>query len=583
MRYPERVPGRIPQSFINDLIDRLDIVDVVQSRMTLKKAGRNYSGLCPFHEEKTPSFSVSPDKQFFHCFGCQESGTALSFVMKFDRLEFVEAVEMLAGQLGLEVPREGGGRPRPRTDQGLYDVLAQAKAFYRKCLPDSDTAVQYLKRERGLTGTVARDFELGYAPDGWQNLKDGLPGVDEKLLERAGLVNRSEKGRVYDRFRDRVVFPIHDTRGRVIGFGGRVMGKADGPKYLNSPETEVFHKGQELYGLYEARQAMPTNLKRLVVVEGYMDVVALAQYGISYAVATLGTASGTAHFQKLFRYVEEVVCCFDGDNAGRQAAWKALDNALPELNEHRQLKFMFLPDGEDPDTLVRSEGKAAFETMADNALPAVEYLFQQLSQGLDLSSLDGKARFVGLIEPYVQKIPEGVLRSLVQQRITELTGLGVKNQSAAPKPLPARRQAQPQGNRAVSERILTIVVQNPGFWSQLPQGLRDQVRAEIPEQTFTRKLLDYLNEQPDSDTEELLVVFDDPEAQQWLRRLAKTPLALRDAALQTELEEACQRYLSQLRAQKSKIASQKIQNSQDVDGLRRFLEERRPADQDDYS
>lgn len=569
------MPGRIPQSFINDLIDRLDIVDVVEQRMSLKKSGRNYSGLCPFHDEKTPSFSVSPDKQFFHCFGCQESGTALTFIMKFDRLEFVEAVEMVAGQLGLEVPREGGGRPRPKVDQTVYDVLHKAAEYYRASLPKSDKAVAYLKEQRGLTGNVARDFELGYAPDGWQNLQTGLPGVSETLLEKAGLVNRSEKGRVYDRFRDRIVFPIRDTRGRVIGFGGRIMGKADGPKYLNSPETEVFHKGKELYGLFEARRAMPTNLKRLVVVEGYMDVVALAQYGISNAVATLGTASGTAHFQKLFRYVDEVVCCFDGDQAGRQAAWKALENALPELNEHRQLKFMFLPDGEDPDSLVRAQGAPGFEEFLNNAQPAMEFLINRLSTGLDLNSLDGKARFAGLMEPYLAKIPQGILRTLLSQRVQEMTGLGqnpVRASTANPPRQPSR-QINPKGARAVSERLLSIVVQHPEFWAEVDQGLRAEVLQLTPEDSFTHRILAYLAREPGSDTEELLVFFDDEQAQAWLRKLAQVQLALKGGELKAELVEVCQRYVRQSYAQKRKLASQNLQETQNMDDFRKFIDE----------
>ena len=309
--------GLIPQAFINDLIDRADIVEVIDGRVALKKTGKNYSGLCPFHDEKSPSFSVSPDKQFFHCFGCQESGTALTFIMKFERMEFVEAVEALAKDLGLEVPREENGKPRVEIDHGLFRVLERAERFFRAQLRSSPVAVTYLKR-RGLTGEVARDFGVGYAPEGWHTLSEALLAEpvsgsrvvahDAKKLLIAGLTIKNDKGNVYDRFRHRIIFPIRDTRGRVIGFGGRKLGDEEGPKYLNSPETPVFFKGQELYGLYEARKAL-RNIQRLIVVEGYMDVVALAQNGVLNAVATLGTATGEAHFQKLYKYSDEVVCC----------------------------------------------------------------------------------------------------------------------------------------------------------------------------------------------------------------------------------------------------------------------------------
>ena len=317
--------GRIPQSFINDLLARTDIVDVIDARVQLKKAGKNYQARCPFHDEKTPSFSVSPDKQFYHCFGCGVSGTALTFLLEHDRLEFVEAVETLARLAGMEVPREGGASRPERDNSALFAVLAKAEQVYRGALKSSGEAVSYLQA-RGLTGVVARDFGIGFAPDEWQTLRDSLgedATVTEALLLEAGLLIRHENGRTYDRFRGRIMFPIRDTRGRVIGFGGRVLGNQDGPKYLNSPETPIFHKGRELYGLYEARQAL-RRIDRLIVVEGYMDVVALAQSGVANAVATLGTATTAEHFQKLYRYAAEVVCCFDGDRAGRQAAWRAL-------------------------------------------------------------------------------------------------------------------------------------------------------------------------------------------------------------------------------------------------------------------
>lgn len=519
--------GRIPQSFINDLLSRVDIVDVVESRMTLKKTGKNYSGLCPFHDEKTPSFSVSPDKQFYHCFGCKESGTALTFVMNFERLEFVEAVEMLAQSLGLEVPREQGRHRGPtRSDsdnEPLYAALEQAEQFYRRSLRDAPAAIEYLKA-RGLTGEIARDFGIGYAPPGWQNITDQLSGAGEKVRLDAGLQIKNERGRVYDRFRDRVMFPIRDTRGRIIGFGGRVLGKDDdGPKYLNSPETPVFQKGSELYGLYEARRAL-RRIDRLLVVEGYMDVVALAQHGVANAVATLGTASGEAHFHKLFRYADEVICCFDGDQAGRQAAWKALENALPALNEHRQLKLVFLPDGEDPDSLIRAQGRAGFETFVDNALPGLEFLFQRLGQGLDMASVDGRARFAGLIAPYIDKVPEGVLKTLLQQKVAEETGLGT---AAGPAQRRVRRITRPDSKvMRLSERLLTLAVKYPGTWQKIDAERRQEVLDYGFDLGLLSEILGFLQASPDADTEELLIHWSDHEQYPKVLQLARKTLEI---------------------------------------------------------
>ncbi|MEQ9451346.1 MAG: DNA primase [Pseudomonadales bacterium] len=574
--------GRIPQSFINDLLDRVDIVDVIERRMTLKKAGKNYQGLCPFHDEKTPSFSVSPDKQFYHCFGCQESGTALTFIMNFERLEFVEAVESLAAQLGLEVPREQGGGRAQQADPNLYDVLARAEQFYRKALRDAPDAIAYLKN-RGLTGEIARDFGIGYAPDGWQNLQEGLSDVDDKLLLEAGLANKSDNGRVYDRFRSRIIFPIRDTRGRVIGFGGRVMGADDGPKYLNSPETPVFHKSKELYGLYEARRAL-RRIDRLLVVEGYMDVVALAQFGFANAVATLGTASGTPHFEKLFRYTDEVVCCFDGDTAGRGAAWKALENALPTLTEHRQMKFMFLPDGEDPDSLIRSRGKQGFNEFIGNAIPALEFLVQRLSQGLDLNSMDGKGRFVGLIEPYVSKLPSGILSNLLQQKIEQITGLtsqsGTRERSVEPQRSTA--QSKPGKDQEVSERLLTklasILTKRPGLWHEVDEETRKQI-LEAGQDSAKTELMRYLELQPGADVEELLIAIDQPELARQMRSWAAQPLAIGDGALRAELKDLCSRYLQRIEANNRKATLQNLRESANPDDFRRYWQQRK-LDQD---
>ena len=442
--------GLIPQSFIDDLLNRTDIVDVVSSRVQMKKAGKNYTACCPFHKEKTPSFSVSPDKQFYYCFGCGAGGNALGFIMDHDNLDFPQAVEELAKAAGMEIPREESGRPhKPRqpTDSPLYPLLTAAADFYRQALkshPARKSAVEYLKG-RGLTGEIARDFGLGFAPPGWDNLFKHLSNdtLQQKAMIDAGLlVENAETGKRYDRFRDRVMFPIRDSRGRIIAFGGRVLGD-DKPKYLNSPETPVFHKGQELYGLFEARK-FNRSLDEIIVVEGYMDVIALAQQGLRNAVATLGTATSEEHMKRLFRVVPSVLFCFDGDQAGRNAAWRALEATLPCLQDGRRARFLFLPEGEDPDTLVRSEGTDAFKARINqHAQPLADYFFQQLTEEADPRSLEGKAHMATLAAPLIDKVPGANLRALMRQRLSEITGLTSETVSQLAQNAPVKAQAQP--------------------------------------------------------------------------------------------------------------------------------------------
>lgn len=442
--------GLIPQSFIDDLLNRTDIVDVVSSRVQMKKAGKNYTACCPFHKEKTPSFSVSPDKQFYYCFGCGAGGNALGFIMDHDNLDFPQAVEELAKAAGMEIPREESGRAhklRQPTDSPLYPLLTAAADFYRQALkshPARKAAVDYLKG-RGLTGEIARDFGLGFAPPGWDNLYKHLSSdtLQQKAMIDAGLlVENAETGKRYDRFRDRVMFPIRDSRGRIIAFGGRVLGD-DKPKYLNSPETPVFHKGQELYGLFEARK-FNRSLDEIIVVEGYMDVIALAQQGLRNAVATLGTATSEEHMKRLFRVVPSVLFCFDGDQAGRNAAWRALEATLPCLQDGRRARFLFLPEGEDPDTLVRSEGTDAFKARINqHAQPLADYFFQQLTEEADPRSLEGKAHMATLAAPLIDKVPGANLRTLMRQRLSEITGLTSETVSQLAQNTPAKIQAQP--------------------------------------------------------------------------------------------------------------------------------------------
>ena len=390
--------------------------------MPLKKAGANYQACCPFHSEKTPSFTVSPTKQFYHCFGCGAHGTAIGFLMEHGGQSFPEAVEALARDAGLEVPRveRTGEREARQVSQDLNETLLAAARFYRAQLKDAPAAIAYLKR-RGLTGVVAAHFGIGYAPPGWQNLAAAFPAYDAPALDATGLVISGDNGKRYDRFRDRIMFPIHDTRGRVIGFGGRVLDAGE-PKYLNSPETSVFSKGRELYGLYLARNAI-RDADRVVVVEGYMDVVALAQHGIGYAVATLGTSTTAAHAQKLLRLSDMVVFCFDGDAAGRKAAWRALENVLPVLADGKEARFLFLPDGEDPDDFVRKRGKDAFEQALDAAVPLSRYLLTELAAQHPPTTAEGRAALVAAAKPYVGQITAPILGTLVRQQLAELAGL----------------------------------------------------------------------------------------------------------------------------------------------------------------
>ncbi len=421
--------GLIPQRFIDDMLDRLDIVDVVDSRVKLRKTGKNYSACCPFHDEKTPSFTVSPEKQFYYCFGCGASGNALGFVMDYERLSFPEAVESLARLSGLEVPREVQTEAQAKREQekrSIYTLLEKADEFYQQQLrhhPSKHLAVNYLKN-RGLDGKTAKIYGESFAPPGWDNLLKALGQNDEDkhlLIEGGMLIHQEQEKKLYDRFRHRIMFPIRDTRGRVIGFGGRVLGD-DKPKYLNSPETPVFHKGQELYGLYEARLAY-RELPRLLVVEGYMDVVSLAQFGIGYGVATLGTACGPDHLDRAFKYTNEVVFCFDGDKAGRSAAQRALEAAIDTMTDGRTVKFLFLPEGEDPDTLVRQIGPDKFERMIELAVPFEDYLFDAVAEGLNIRTMEGRASFSKRAAPLLDRLPKGVFRELMFESLATRTGL----------------------------------------------------------------------------------------------------------------------------------------------------------------
>jgi len=463
----------IPESFKQDLLNRVDIVDVVSRYVQLKKGGANYLGLCPFHGEKTPSFTVSPSKQFYHCFGCGAHGNAIGFQMEYGGMGYVDAIKDLAASAGMQVPElrprtaEEAARQERETD--LYDVMEKAMAFYRAQLKGSPRAIEYLKG-RGLTGEIAARFRIGYAPDGWQGLKEIFPEYEDKALVECGLVIEGDEGKRYDRFRDRVMFPILNARGAVVGFGGRVLGDGE-PKYLNSPETSLFQKGQEIYGLVQARDSIRAS-GRVLVVEGYMDVVALAQFEVGYAVATLGTATTPIHVAKLLRLADEIVFCFDGDTAGRKAARRALEVGLPVAPDNKPIKFLFLPEGEDPDTYIRRHGKEQFESLVHSAETLSQFLLSELRSGSNLETGEGRSRFVSAAQPYIQKITAPILRIQLINAVAEIGKISqddVRELLKVPegprfkRPAPARRSA-PVVNRTHEWNLLySVLVDLPMF------------------------------------------------------------------------------------------------------------------------
>jgi DNA primase len=513
--------GKIPQAFIDDLISRVDIIDVINPRVPLTRAGGEYKACCPFHDEKTPSFTVSPSKQFYHCFGCGAHGTALGFLMEYERLSFPDAVESLAESIGLEVPHESG-RERGPNLAPLYDILEQAARFYAWQLrrhAEAARCTDYL-RGRGVSGEVAGAYRLGFAAPGWRNLLDQLGGSPEGIrqLGQAGLI-QDQDGKRYDRFRDRVMFPIRDGRGRVIGFGGRVLDDAT-PKYLNSPETAVFHKGRELYGLYEARQAVK-DLEEMLVVEGYMDVVALAQFGIRHAVATLGTATTPDHLEKLYRMVPTVVFSFDGDRAGRDAAWKALQTALPLMRDGRQARFLFLPEGEDPDSLVRREGAEAFLARVAGAPPLSEFLLERLREQAG-TGLEGRARLAELARPHLDRLPGGAYRELIASRLEGLTGVQQRPTAVGPR---HRRSGprEPLTTIPPVRRAVTMLVQQPSLaqLEDLPRGWREARAAGM--ETLI-ELFEIARREPHLTTAAIVERWADPQIRRYLGRLAASPL-----------------------------------------------------------
>jgi DNA primase len=556
--------GRIPPHFIDELVARADIIDVIGSRVPLKKGGKDFKACCPFHDEKSPSFTVVPDKQFYHCFGCGVHGNVLSFLMEYEHLSFVEAVEALAERVGIAVPREEDHNFKPKPADDLYTPLEAAASLYAKHLLSSDRAIEYLKK-RGLTRDIAERFSIGYSPDAWDFIGNALgksEAESRKLLQVGLVIEREQRGGTYDRFRDRIMFPIRDSRGRVIGFGGRILDQGE-PKYLNSPETELFHKGRELYGLFEARQAT-RSIKRLMVVEGYMDVVRLHQAEITYAVATLGTATTPEHLTRIFRVCNEVVFCFDGDRAGRSAAWRALENSLSQIREGRQIRFLFLPEGHDPDSLVGEEGREKFEARLDGALALSDYFIRELSSRSDIATVDGRAQFAESAKPLIARIPEGVYRELLVDALARVVGMSSERLLGLLDPKHAQRSSESSSeNRPREQRISnhrqpanvgrsTLVRQAIRHLVQFPQAAEGVVNpkrlaeVDLPGVPLLVELIISLQANPIGTTGALLERWRDrAEEYSWLAQLAVGECVIDAAGAKRELVGAVERLISE--------------------------------------
>ena len=530
--------ARIPDAFIDDLLARTDIVELVASRVPLKRQGKEYSARCPFHDERSGSFTVSPTKQFYHCFGCGAHGTAISFLMNYDRLEFLDAVDELAKRVGMEVPRDTQQRNATPDSVDQYAALEEAAKFFQQQLASSDKARGYFDR-RSVDDAIRTQFGLGYAPDGFSALRDAL-GTDPRrmaLLERVGLFSKNDNGHVYDKFRDRVMFPILDRRGRTIAFGGRVLDPEDAPKYLNSPETPLFHKGRELYGLWQVRQAN-SKIERLIVVEGYMDVIALFQHGITHAVATLGTATTPDHAELLFRNAPDVYFCFDGDAAGRRAASRAMESVLPRMKDGRQAFFLFLPDGEDPDTLVRSEGSAGFDVRLRDATPLSTFFFDEQGTDVNLGTLDGKARMAERSKPLLAQIPDGAFGDLMRQRLTELTGVGARTapqtQTSSQRP---RMQVAPTQKRSLVRSAIALLLQQPSLALALQPPYTFSALRQ-PGISLLTELVTLVHERPDITTGGVLEHFAEREDVAALQKLASHNMPGEAALWQDEFADA---------------------------------------------
>ncbi len=553
--------GRVPRAFIDDLLNRVDIVEVIDARVPLKKKGREYWACCPFHGEKSPSFSVSQNKQFYHCFGCQQSGNAIGFLMDYDHMEFVEAIEALAQSIGLEVPYEQGQVPnqQPQGLDNLYDALQNCSEFYQQQLKQNSVAIEYLKN-RQIGGQTAKDYAIGYAPPGWSNLKG-----DQQLLVEGGMLIEKDNGQSYDRFRHRLMFPIRDRRGRTIAFGGRVIDAEDNPKYLNSPETTVFHKGDEIYGLFELRKAV-TNIDRIFVTEGYMDVVALAEHGFKTAVATLGTAINNAQIEKLFRSCKSLIFCFDGDAAGQKAAWRSLEQCLSSLKEGRLARFLFLPESHDPDSFIHEQGQIAFEEQVEQATTLTEYLFRTLLAECNIATAEGKSQFLDRLRPYFTQIP---LQSLKDQILVEVERrLSIPLDNRLLKGL-GEEQGKPQPKTIIPENRWTPIRLAINLLLQKPQiglGAGSQhhlSEADMPGIELLLQLLDVIHDEPDISTQNLLARFSGSDHEAHLYQLAAVqPVMENEESIDLMFSDCLQRLQNKYIDLRRKQLIQKLQSGE---------------------
>ncbi len=541
--------GRISKEFIDELLVRVDIVDLIDSHVPLKKTGANYVARCPFHVEKSPSFSVNRNKQFFHCFGCGASGNAISFLMDFSHLDFVEAVEDLAAFAGVSVRREQAAYVADASKKedlnSLYQVLEKVAAFYVEQLRVTPKAVEYLK-SRQVKGAIARDFLLGYAPDKWSCLSERF---DQKLLIEAGLLVVKDDGQVYDRFRSRVVFPIRDKRSRIVGFGGRVLDDSL-PKYLNSPETPVFHKGKEVYGLYEllAKNSKP---QRILIVEGYMDVIALAQYGIHYAVAALGTATSQAHLDLLFRFSSELVFCFDGDRAGREAAWRVMESAFSSLKEGRSCRIMILPPQHDPDSLVREEGVDGFVHRVQTAQALSDYFFDYVASGLNLSEVEGRSQLISKARPYLERLPEGTYREMMFSRLQDLSGMAslssAENKFASP-PVSSYKPRQQEFSRLSSARVaIALLLQHPALAENVEQKNVDWTGLEFRGIELFKSVLGVILDKQSVNTAVLIEHYRDTPEEKLVKSLALLDVHIAEDKIELVFSDALNGLLKQAR------------------------------------
>ncbi|MCB2428190.1 DNA primase [Methylophaga pinxianii] len=533
--------GQIPPQFIDELLSRVDIVDIIDARVPLKKAGKNLHACCPFHNEKTPSFTVSPDKQFYHCFGCGAHGTAIGFLMEYDQLSFPESIQELADTVGMQVPVTQQAALTPAR-QNLYDLMDKVSHYYVHQLqnhPQRQAFQDYIQ-QRGLSPETVAAFDIGMAPDGWDNVLRtfGNNQQSQDQLFEAGMLIKNDKGRTYDRFRDRLMFPIRDRRGRVIAFGGRVIDAEGTPKYLNSPETPIFHKGQELYGLYQARKAN-RRLEKILIVEGYMDVIALAQFGINNAVATLGTATTSEHLRLLTRNAPEIVFCFDGDRAGKEAAWRAAENALPILGGNFELKFMFLPEGQDPDTMVREQGAETFHQLVRQAQSYSDFFFATLLSRVDSQSMDGRARLVEIAKPYLRHIPAGLYRDMLEQQLADYakTNLATLNRHLdKPAPAPSARKVKQNAmaNMTPVRMAVMILLQHPQLHEAVPDTANLH-QLDMPGLAILIQLLETMRAHPHLKTAQLLERWRDTQQAPYMEKLAIQPLNLSPEQLEHEL------------------------------------------------